>query len=161
MWPANATEVFPSEFVFSKSSRERRKLFGKIWEAFLFCFFSEIEGIISICDFNLHNFKANGHAPSVGPVMLLSAPATFFFLSNICGRPAPLQRARRGGKPTVLLFTFHPRSPLTHGCYRSELSTNQLSARICPTPTVCLLFSALVSARGHGWTLWGLKSGDH
>lgn len=61
------------------------------------------------------------------------------------------------GKSTVLLFTFHPCSPLTHGCYRSELSTNQLSTHICSMSTVCLLFSVLVSPRIKEWTLRGLN----
>lgn len=90
-----------------------------------------------------------------GPVMHLSAPAAFPLehLQQACTSAEGMTQ----GKPTVLLFTFHPYSPLTHGCYRSELSTNQLSAHICPMSTVCLLFSALVSERRKGWTLWGLN----
>lgn len=61
------------------------------------------------------------------------------------------------GKPTVLLFTVHPYSPLTHGCYQSELSTNQLSTHICPMSTVCLLFSLLVMPCRREWTLWRLN----
>lgn len=59
-------------------------------------------------------------------------------LFNICSRPERLEEGTTPGKPTVLLFTFHPLSPLTHGCYRSKLSTNQLSTHICPMSTVCL-----------------------
>lgn len=92
---------------------------------------------------------------ALGPVMHLSAPATspLEHLQQACTSAEGTTQ----GKPTVLLFTFHPCSPLTHGCYRSELSTNQLSAHICPMSTVCLSFSVLVSARRKGRTLRGLN----
>lgn len=64
-----------------------------------------------------------------GPVMHLSFPLEH--LQQACTSAEGMTQ----GKPTVLLFTFHPYSPLTHGCYRSELSTNQLSAHICPMST--------------------------
>lgn len=78
-------------------------------------------------------------------------------LLNICSSPAPLREGMTQGKPTVLLFTFHPHSPLTHGCYPSELSTNQLSAHICPMSIVSLLFSVLESVRRKEWAVWGLN----
>lgn len=72
-------------------------------------------------------------------------PAPIFHLSALPAFPPQhLQQASTSaegmtqGKPTVLLFTFHPRSPLTHGCYRSELSTNQLSTHIFSVSTVCV-----------------------
>lgn len=88
-------------------------------------------------------------------IQTVNAPGRFgnFFSLRICGGLARSQRPRpQGGKPPVLLFTFHPYSPLTHGCYPSEQSTNQLWPRMGPAWTVCLLLAALVSALGkRGW----------
>ncbi len=89
------------------------------------------------------------------PIMHLSASAAFR-LQHL-HQASTSAEGMTQGKPTVLLFTFHPYSPLTHGCYRSELSTNQLSAHIFLTSTVCMLFSVLASLHRKEWTLWGLN----
>lgn len=68
------------------------------------------------------------------PIIHLSAPAAF----------PPPQHLQRGlhlcwGHDTreAYSITFHF-SPLTHGCYQSERSTNQLSTHISSASTVCL-----------------------
>lgn len=90
--------------------------------------------------FNLCNFKANRNCKCY------STPLQTFSSWTYAAEFA--KATTHGGKPTVLLFTFHQHSPLSHGCYPSEQSTNQLWECMGPVWTVCLLLAVLVSTLG-------------